>query len=285
MSQTMNRKYHKTYFLLFLWMAIWILSCSDSPFGEEIKENSSETVEGIVKLSENENPGGVYIWLEDTQLNTFTDGNGEFKLILPQSNSLENGIFRLFYYVANYKLSSSSLVVNKGKFILSRGDLDNKGKLVGTKSLVKLLRIKTDVNPDTVDRNYEGPIQVLVTLQAMQDSVQVVLPKSIEGSRSAIIFSRDGQVNPIVLNNNNSFVLSNHKIGNEEEILKYGFTLSSGLLPNGTYQIIPYFLIIQDELPVELIASIDSAAETFGPNFLKIPFKREGGMFVIIQEL
>ena len=281
----MIHKYHKTYFLLlFLWMAIWIFSCSDSPFDEEIKENSTEIIEGTVKLAENENPGGVYIWLEDTQLNTFTNGNGEFKLELPQSNLLENGIFKLFYYVANYKLSSSNIVLNNGKFVLSRGDLDNEGKLVGTNSLLKLLKIKTDVIPDTVDRNYEGPIQVLVSLQAMYDTVDVVLPKSLDGSRSAIIFNPEGHDNPIVLNNNSSFVFSNHKIGNEVEILEYGFTFSSGILPNGTYQIIPYFLIIQDELPGELITSIDSAVDEFGPNFLKIPFKREGGMFVITQE-
>ena len=280
----MNRKPFCILPIIFYGFAFLIFGCTGSPLENNIDSTVNKTIVGSVSLLGNDSPEGVYIWLEDTDLNTFTDENGKFTLELPKSNSekknLESGIFKLFYYVANYKITSSTVVVDKGEFLASNGDLNSKGELTGTKHMVKLLRIKTEVSPSTVNASFSGLIQVSVALQATQDSVAVVLPKVLEGA-STLIFERIGSGDPIILNESSNFVLLKSKIGREEEIFEYGFTLTSGMLPEGEYRLVPYFLIEQDNMPEKLIASIGSEVNKFGPEFLQIPFKREGGQFVI----
>ena len=172
--------------------------------------------------------------------------------------------------------------MNRGEFVPSSGDLDDKGNILGRKSLRKLLRIKTRVNPEIIKNDYKGFVQVSVSLQAIHEPVNVRIPQSTDGS-SAIIFDREGQNKPIILSDSNhlNFTFATHQIEQTEEIFVYGFDMRPGILPAGSYQIIPYFLIDQNEAPPELTASFGFDLHRFGPDFLKIPFKREGGKFIV----
>jgi hypothetical protein len=51
----------------------------------------------------------------------------------------------------------------------------------------------------------------------------------------------------------------------------------------GVYEAIPYLLIEGKTLPPGLIQSLGANVLELGPDYLKIPFQREGGMFEVIS--
>ncbi len=271
----------------FLLLLIFCVGCSESPFGEDIETTSTTTLAGKVVLDNRENPEGVYIWLEGTNINTHTDDQGDFHIELPKSSpgqsALESGVFNLYYYVANYLLVKSTVLVEDGEFVRSRGDVNGKGELIGTKPLVKLLNIITEVEPTSVGVSHQGSIGVTVSLRALGDSVTVALPKSIEVPLGAVIFKKmaTGEAT-LYLAPEGDQRLSIEKIGPDERILQYDFVLVPGMLPEGEYEIVPFFIIQQENMPPGLLASLGGNAEEIGPDFLKIPFKREGGYFSIL---
>jgi len=90
-------------------------------------------VEGKVRLSDNSDPSNVFIWLEGLNISTYTDEAGEFILNIPppqfQPGGGMSGDFRLFYYVGNYKCTSSSVVIRDGYIDCGVGDVDSEGNV------------------------------------------------------------------------------------------------------------------------------------------------------------
>jgi len=193
-----------------------------------------------------------------------------------------NGVFKLYFYVANYKLSSVEVVVQNGDFLYSRGDIDENGEMNGTRSLLKLLNISTLVEPASVETDFEGLVNIQLTLQAAFDSVTVVFPKIVGGSSGAVILRRIGSGDIFMdIPDISTDIRVVERIGPEERIWDMVFNLVRGALPEGQYEIVPYFLIEQENMPEELLESLGPNVMELGPGYLKIPFKREGGYFEV----
>jgi hypothetical protein len=260
-----------------------LVSCTQSPFDEGGIVPPTRDLRGTVELSDAADPEGVYVWLEGTSVATRTEADGSFRLTLPPATTTEmGGVFDLFFYVANYKLASARVVIQDGRFLPSRGDVNANNELVRTQSLFKLLRIRTLVDPPGVPTNYEGPIDVQVTLQATLDTVTVVFPKMVGGLLGAIILRRLGTEDVFVdIPDIGARTRAVEKVGLEPRSWRMVFNLRRGALPEGEYEVIPYFFIEQEEFPPGLLASLGPDVEKIGPGYLKIPFRREGGRLVI----
>ena len=263
-------------------------ACEKSPLNGDIANPPELEIHGKIALSDAASPEGIYVWMEDTPLSTVTDRDGVFTLSLPPSASnspvYANGVFNLYFYVANYKLISTPVTVLEGKFLYSRGEVNGSGELIRTLFMEKLLHIATQVDPPVVTSAYSASISVLVTLRALRDSVDVVFPKLVGGELGAILF-RNLETGQIIADGPeiNSGISLIKRIGNEAETFSFSFDLKRGILPVGRYEIIPYFFIEQARMPEGLLPSISQKAEELGPDFLKIPFRRHGGLFAIQQ--
>jgi hypothetical protein len=264
------------------------LACEESPFNGDISSPLNHEIRGRIALSDADNPEGIYVWMEDTPLSTTTNREGNFVLSLPPSATgsavYASGVFNLYFYVANYKLISTPVTVVDGKFLYSRGEVNGNGELIGTLFMEKLLNITTAVDPAVVTSEYSAAINVLVTLRALRDSVDVVFPKLVGGELGAILF-RNLETGGIIADGPeiNSGISLIKRIGNEAETFSFSFDLKRGILPVGRYEIIPYFFIEQTRMPEGLLPSISQKSEELGPDFLKIPFRRHGGLFAIQQ--
>ncbi len=264
-----------------------LCGCTEHPFGESKISYRNRQISGRVTLSDNSIPEGIYVWLEGFNIGTFTDQTGQFQvtLLLPENQGTStgvNGVFNLYFYVANYQLSFAEAVVQNGDFLYSRGDFDESGEMIGVTSLLKLLRIHTTVKPDSVPMTFEGTVNVVVTMQALFDSVTVFIPKIIGGSFGAILLRRLGSDDIFVdAPNTNDYIQVTERIGPEEYIWNLGFNLVRGALPEGQYEIIPYFFIEQENMPEGLLESLGPNVMELGPDYLRIPFKREGGHFEV----
>jgi len=263
-------------------------ACEESPLNGDISNPLNLEIRGRIALSDAGSPEGVYVWMEDTPISTVTNRDGDFVLSLPPSASSDavysSGVFNLYFYIANYRLVSTPIAVQNGKFLYSRGEVNGRGELISTLFMQKLLNINTLVEPTAVTPAYSAAIKVLVTLSAVRDSVDVVFPKMLGGELGGILF-RNLDTGRIIADapeiNLGTRVVK--KIGNEPETFLSSFDLKRGLLPVGRYEVIPFFFIEQAKMPAGLLTSISQKAEEIGPDFLKIPFRRHGGLFAIRQ--
>jgi hypothetical protein len=261
--------------------------CTSNPFGEDDIGSGKRAVSGKVLLNDGSTAEGIYIWLETFNIGTRAGNTGQFTLSLPPPSAQGggggvDGAFSLYFYVANYQLERAQVATRGGEFIFDKGDINAKGELKATKSLKKTLQIQTQVAPSVVPSNYQQRIGVQLTLQATVDSVTVRIP-SVGGLLNSIFFRNilTGEVFEHQAVYNAPY--ENLLIGTAPQSRFLAFTL--GQIPSmtvGTYEVLPYLLLAHDAVPPELMTSIAPDANSFGPGYLKLPFRRDAGKLQIV---
>ena len=120
---------------------------------------------------------------------------------------------------------------------------------------------------------------VTIDLFAPNDPVIIKFPKTIGNKLGTALFQgSDNSIFPIDYKGNGEIYASI-----KDSVRTWNLTLDivPNYLPIGEYEIIPYILILQDNVPEELIQSLGDDVEDFGENYLNIPFKRTGGKFKV----
>ncbi len=270
--------------------AFLFANCTTNPVGEGNISEQKLQVKGQVTLSGDADPEGVFVWLNGIGISVRTDENGNFNLTLPPpasqsaSGGLE-GIFNLYYYVANYGLETSEVLIQKGEFVYSKGDLNKDGELITPKSLTQFLEIKTDVAPVSVPVNFGERIGVTVTVTALgQDSVSVDFPNSIGGFLGAIFLRNIDTGEVHIFSGPPTELKDKVLVIREGHFRQLLFTISNNPLPIGKYEVIPYLLVAHENIPVELLSSLGNNIESLSPNYLAIPFRRDVAIFEVSNE-
>ncbi len=278
------RMWH-AYTVMFL-LGFWLAGCEESPIGTStIDPGSFTAIQGRVRLDVEDDPAGVYIWLEGTPISTYTDQTGRFTIQLSSVAGTDlpmAGAFRLFFFLANYRLEYASILIRNGQFLYKNGDVDAQGRVTRPKTLRKTLQVKVSVSPDSIAQHVQQNIRIRLSLAATDDSVTVIFPKMAGNFLGAVLFhhletdSVYSEISDIDLQN-----AITQKIGQEEQHWTVDFEYFPGMFPTGRYRIIPYFIIRQDSLPGGLLESIDPQVEQFGPAYIKYPIKRREAVLVI----
>jgi len=265
-----------------------LCACTSNPFGgDEIQRPVYNTITGHLDLSDNAMPDSIYVWLAGTGISARTDRSGNFQLSLPStgsngSSASGGGVFNLYFYVANYKISQAKVVTRNNEFLFAQGDLDAEGRLLGARRLLKLLHIRSRAFPDRISSDYGGPVDILMTLQAALDSVTVVLPKVVGGLLGGIVL-KEKQTGKLIYSIPDIDAKTRlvTRVGTEPHSWRMVLNVIRGQFPPGQYEIIPYVLVQQDEVPPELLQSLGSHVEEIGADFLRIPVKLDAGELVI----
>lgn len=265
------------------------IACEENPLDDSTIVPESRQITGTVQLSNQFNHSDIYVWLEGFNLSTFTDQEGAFELTLPSteitsSNGSMNGVFFLYFYIANYAIAQAEVVIQNGQVLPSRGDLDENGRLHGIRTLQKILHIRTSVDPDTVVVSQQDTMYVKVFLQAVYDTVEVSLPKI-----------KDASTGPVMLQGKSSdevFILDVYGGDTERVIEAIGpdirewdmaFFMEPGSLPADEYEVIPYFLVLQEGVPTRMIETLGPHAHELTEEFVRIPYRRDGGEFWVLR--
>ncbi len=263
-------------------------ACEENPLDESTITPESRQITGAVQLVNQPEHSGIYIWLEGFNLGTYTDGAGEFQLTLPStevsgSTGSINGVFHLYFYIANYAIATAEIVVQDGLYLPSHADLDADGRLNGVRTLLKILNIRTTVEPDSIIINQQATVVVKVFLQAVHDTVEVSLPKLIDVTGGPLILqdihSEQTYINDMDAGDTGRSI---EAIGPDVREWDLAFVVEPEILPEGEYEVIPYFLILQEGIPDRLIRTLGPRAHELGPEFVRIPYRRDGGEFWII---
>jgi len=263
--------------------------CTWNPFDHSKiqSDNLARTITGNVTLSDGRNPAGVYVWLEGANVGTFTDSAGAFTLTLPGGAELGgisglSGVYRLCFYIANFKLVTVKVALRDGQFIYGEQSLDQNGHLRQTVSLVQILRISTIVYPASVPYTYKQRIWIKTTVQSLIDTVKVIFPRS-DGTFLGGVFLKNLKTGALTILQApyGPDVRYEVDVGQEPVSLVRIFTLGSYPLPPGQYKVIPYLFVQQKNLPQELLESLGEQVTSLSTEYLKIPFIRKDGLLQV----
>lgn len=266
-----------------------VLGCTENPFDNSKIGTGFRQIRGSVRLSDGQASEGTYIWLEGFKIGSRADAAGRFQITLPSPSAQgvpggHSGVFKLYFYMANYKLAYSQAVVRNGEFAYGQGDINKNGDLSVPKFLEKFLRISIEATPSTISPSFADDLYVTLALQALGDSVTVVFPRLFEDMVAKAFLKRTGSDDYYVLLTNAFGAVR----GNVEVIRSSPFSRTMafawrpGTIPPGDYDVIPYFLVRHEIIPPELMESLGPRVGDFGPDYLHLPFRREGGRLVVL---
>ncbi len=263
----------------FIWILGVITSCTRNPISDEEIGTSNRQIQGQVSLGSQQTPDDVIVWLESFNICTKTDGEGKFKLTLPtpsaQNSGGASGFFKLYYFLANFHVDTSSVLVKDGAFVYSSSDINNEGEIRTLKTLRQFLRIETHVSPSVVlASGFTGLIEITAIFSAVSEPVTVIIPKTIGGVLgAALIKNIETGSALIVLSNPGIETEETVSVGQTPVVRKMNFSFSINRLPQGEYEIVPYFLIKHQKIPSDLWLKMGENIEQLGQNYLKIPIK------------
>ena len=271
---------------------IFILTgCTDNPFSDGSEVTASQ-ISGQITLSHETDFSGIYVWLEEFNISTFTDTAGDFRLSLPPPASQSggegvNGDYKLYFYVANFTLDSATVTILSGDLVRSTTDIDESGSLRRAIILSKLLNVEVVSNTDSASRSDTSNISLNVILSSPRivpvKTVMLKVGNHATLPLPALFLKRvdtEEELFKIVdIGSRINFVnfIDKNLILN----FKMQFSLSAGELPVGEYQIIPYVIVSGVNPPVELLNSLGNDVLNFSADYLQLPFKRVGGDFII----
>lgn len=275
--------------------------CTHNPLGEDRIGLEAGEIRGTVSLDKGASPEGVYVWLEEFGAATWTDGRGEFRLplgtVAAHAGAGVTGTFRLYFYVGNYGVKTAEVVLRQGELVPGHGDVGPGGELRAPVLLSRVLEVTTQVFPDTFPPPVGGDlgsgtfagahIGVTVTLRADVDSLPVLVP-GLSGGPAALLMLRalDPGVALQMLPRESEAALSRPLVPDTVTALGRSwsgrFYLAMGALPRGTYEVVPFVIVPQRELPGALLRNL-GVSDALGLAYLRIPFKRKGGVLTVLR--
>lgn len=269
-------------------LMLLMANCTENPFGSDSNISTKTTVSGRVILLNSSSSEGVYVWLEGLNAGVFTGPNGDFLLRLPSPSSQPGGGFtgsaNLYFYMANFQLDSTRLVLRSGEFLYSQGELNEKGELLRPRTLTKLLNVSTALRPSAIPVSYDSTLETIVTLQVLALQVELLAYGAGSNFLTLAAIQKINTEQAWVSSLYSGFLQIDTTFFSGTYVFTTSYLLDSYFLTPGDYLVIPYLWIKQDHLPRGLIHSLDAAYEKFDLNYVNIPFQREGGRLTVTAD-
>ena len=140
--------------------------------------------------------------------------------------------------------------------------------------MLKLLDIKTDVSPNKIISNYTEDILISIKLDAGIDTVNVGTYKTNTGQTNCIIFRKKNALNTEAVFIRMPGTTYTHSFLTDKTEWQMLWKLSPGFFKPGDYEFIPY-IIVEQEIPQQLLESIDEEVYAFDYHYLSLPFKQK----------
>lgn len=266
--------------------------CTKSPFSEDKTGLGTRQIRGTVTLDDGSSPEGVYVWLQSYGVNAYTDAGGKFQLTLPSPSgqNASSGVFTIYFYLANFYLDSAKVFTRDDVFVYEKGDVNKNGELSAIRRMQRLLRISSTVQRFTSPGTTADSTVVRVSMQADVNTVTVIFPNTCPDRecpvhRIGAVLLRNIASNEIFVVQMSPGATSRHlvTVGRSPVTRTMYFSLDRVIVPPAVYEVVPYLWIERAELPPGLLASLGPNVLALGPDYLKIPFRREGGRLEVTR--
>ncbi|KAA3658993.1 MAG: hypothetical protein DWQ10_09910 [Calditrichaeota bacterium] len=273
-----------------LWIisiCLMLISCEKNPFSNTKISPETRSIKGTIRLADEANPAGTYIWLEQYNIATRADASGDFTLKIPPSlrGGSASGTFNVYFYMANYLIDSAKVAIRNDAVIFGEEDVNGKGNLILPSPLQKFLNVTTTTSPQRLSQKSVSTVTITTDLSAMKDSVTVVIPSSYSGGPLGIVFMREIETNNIfvfhALTTFQASELALVTVVPKSKALTFNF--ANFPIPQGKYEIIPFLYPSHQKLPQGLLDSFGEFAFQPGIYFLNIPFERDYTVFEVTE--
>ena len=257
-------------------LLFFLVGCTSNPFWED-KPSKKVEIEGYVFANERVSDASVFVYVEDLNVFTYTDSSGYFSIDLL---NLESGVgnfsgsVRVFYYLHNYKLAYSTLFITNGRLTGSQTDFDEYGTLIEPVILQKLLSLELSIN-NVWDRSNADSLRFSLTLMSHDEPVSFLSYVNVLSDPRRYVPSgillKSNQNDAVYFDENDADLIQRTDL-NSNDLLQMDYNVSSdGFLPfviddyisleqqlvqNGSYLILPYVFIIQENIPHQILSSM-----------------------------
>lgn len=261
------------------------ISCNSNPFWEDPKKNEFN-LSGIAYGENNETDVPVSIWIETLDQYTTTGPGGYFSIPITNIQSSFgqfSGPVKLYYFIYNYRLDSSTVFFTNGMFSKYQTDFSSNGELLNSIVLKKILSGKMELNlnentfydQERVHLTMDLKIHLGVTVDAFK-----VIWEGLE-FHTGLIFRAIIDNNVIVSrfvrydDDGNTIIdeLNNFTYYEGESITWNYYFLNNELDElSGVYEIFPYFSIRHGYLPAGLVSALGGDSTfSISRHYLKLP--------------
>ena len=263
-----------------------LLAC-ENPFKNEISGNQ-RTLKGTVTIDGQEQPSGIFVYLEGLEIGVSTDDHGAFSLTMPKDISSSSGgmegSYTLHFYLANYRVQTVPVIIRNDAFVLGEGRWNKDGSMRDRPYLVKKLDIHTELIAGY--RGIPTTIVAKTILSAISDQVPVTLPNASQQFLGGIFFQnlQTGSIQKLLLPGGGTGQLYHTTIGAAGRTFVAIFDIKGLNLVPGQYRVIPHVLPNYDDLALRIAAVLGIQPAELKEDFFKFPIKFSGGMLQIKDE-
>lgn len=278
--------------LIFYLAWIWI-SCTENPFGGE-KKITDRTISGRVKLEKvpfypEGFHGGVLVWSEGMGLKDITDIDGSFEFVLPAANehssgAIVDGDYQIEFFMANYKLETVTITFAGGQIVDDPKTINLEGEFRRDVSMTRIAGVHTVVEPKKIAIGFETGLKVKVTVTPDRTDVYFNLRKLVTkaGSIYTGLLIKDQATDKLMYTVDiDSASTMREYMDRPKKEMVFDLDYPSSNLPRGSYEVIPYFLIERDDVPVRIFDVLDKGYDSFTEKYFHYPLYRTGGEFII----
>lgn len=268
-------------------VSLVVQTCTENPlFKEKINTVDRKSINGRVTLQDSDNNSNIIVYLDGLDKITVTDNDGNFEIELSegevQSNDNLTGLFKIYYYVANYKYEYSIVFINKGTFVYDLYNLDAKGKINKTISLKKIIDIETSISENSIAFNYKEDIFINMVLTNYMDSVSVTSNMIKENQFASVILKSEND--EILINAGVFYSVTSIIKSTQTWFMILNWEQYGDPRKTGEFEIIPYIQINQEGLPDRLLRKIGKESTSFSTDFLKLPIRRTNPTLLILSQ-
>ena len=261
---------------------IFYHSCTSNPLwndGTKLEEKLS----GKIVLDSMNSETKTFVWLEEFDIHTKTNSEGEFNIVLNDFSKNISGSLNIYFFVHNYLLDSISVNFTNGRLSSNQSHVDNSGTLLETVYLKKVLSCVSDHQSDLniLESNHPSiDFTIKVHKSASVSKYNFIMGDSISSSSGLIFYNsfsgikvlhRFSKVNSDGILIQDQLYPVNIEIG-DELIWTYLIDPNQLSLSTGEYKVYPYFKIEQSYIPVGLVNALGGAnIFEFHEEYLNLP--------------
>ncbi|NIR50424.1 hypothetical protein GWO43_18100 [candidate division KSB1 bacterium] len=273
-------------------LALLLCHCTSSPVGDSATASQNREVRGAVSLSNQNDPQTVFIWFDGLEMSKRPDQFGRFQFTLPPPAAQTpagglDGAFKVYFYIANFNFASKVAIIRNGFFVYGAGDIDESGEFSPSIFLNEQLVIRTRIEPHQITLESDTlSFSAEVFLQSFKDTVDVLYPREVDEVSAPLLFknlaTEDVEIVPTTITSIDTTDFK--RISTKLFSRKMDVKLAANEFEAGLYEIVPYLLVVNNDVPAQVIERIGDNVEALGPNYLELPFIRREGELEILAD-
>jgi hypothetical protein len=268
-------------------LACLLLKCQSNPFGHDVITGDRRTLSGVITTDGKKPLAGVFVWLDVVDVAAFSDNEGNYQLTLPPHAILNDrgradGVFDLYYYSINHKISTRKIVLKNGEITWNAGDVNKDGKLLPL-FLPKLFQARTETAFRDIDSQTKEKLSISLHLSTDMENIKVLIPHGSPVLIGGVVIKSLSTGMIYLSQNPGPIEPYSETLGRHERIWGFHPDFKSLQLSAGEYEVTPFIFPDYPQLPAALLANLGLDGYRMSEQYAQICFTCERAVFRVLN--